>query len=58
MNSSARCAMTCLTSDAAFITATSPSTRTSCQLRTRATDLRLPITLRPCPHPNRRLVAG
>jgi hypothetical protein len=42
-----QCAMTCFTSDAAFITVISPSTQTSCQLRTTPTDLRMQITLRP-----------
>ena len=48
----ARCAMTCFTSDAAFITATSPSTRTSCQLRTTQTDLRMPVHATPMPDHN------
>ena len=47
MNSSARCAMTCFTSDAAFITAGSPSTRTSCHFRTTATDLRMAVDATP-----------
>jgi hypothetical protein len=47
MNSSAGCAMTCFTSDAPFITANIAVERTSYQLRTIPTDLRMPVHATP-----------